>query len=611
MAQGSFNYMDDIPITFSEKWKIPPLPSISNDCIERFFETPVMLKQQSLSYEFNLEKKVLEKVEEWKIARSCEINERDLRIKIRQEERRKLLEAEGTKLKEQLTQVSYPSPDEFCNSDSDNEISENKENQVIAKETLNNFNSILTPTVVNKISPNEITANDLDTLSRVSMSKTPGNVWKYKKNDSHLELADFENDSSDPFYSMELKTIDDLDILAQVLKTSVTIHSKVKNNMNSNDTNTCSTDENGDTCVEKANKENIQKEPIINSSVKELVGPMAVPNGYSAKPYVAVTPQYTNCSSYQPTLYSHFNQQFYPQSSYYATGNMILPDTYNNATCSSPYDLLTMDYKHQVQSNQINDLISESPLIDSKNKLRSKSVPDIVKELEHELKDNEQRRIRNNSQCQEENRKRQEKANEIEKQIEHSNKKNCDDLYLKNLPKHLQNLALKISNMGFPLDRVCRIAQQVQGDDKKIIEHLIPLTELLDLGFEEKNVSDALLKFDNNKEKALEFLISQKILNIIITIIWEKDFNSSFAFSLNGFVKLRTSLLLRVLLRTSDNAFKNIDDVMRFGVVLFEDDEEEDPSTFGVSVKLRWEILAKELDEFGPLAKTCPSACAN
>lgn len=42
----------------------------------------------------------------------------------------------------------------------------------------------------------------------------------------------------------------------------------------------------------------------------------------------------------------------------------------------------------------------------------------------------------------------------------------------------------------------------------QIIEHLISLTELLELGFDEIKVSDALLKFDNDREKALDYLIS-------------------------------------------------------------------------------------------------------
>lgn len=83
--------------------------------------------------------------------------------------------------------------------------------------------------------------------------------------------------------------------------------------------------------------------------------------------------------------------------------------------------------------------------------------------------------------------------------------------------------------MGFPLERVARVANRFGRDDKKvrklnghrdskenhkcpfllqIIEHLIPLSELLDLGFDENKISDALIKFDNNKERALDFLIS-------------------------------------------------------------------------------------------------------
>lgn len=42
----------------------------------------------------------------------------------------------------------------------------------------------------------------------------------------------------------------------------------------------------------------------------------------------------------------------------------------------------------------------------------------------------------------------------------------------------------------------------------QIVEHLIPLCELLDLGFDETKISDALIRFDNDKDKALDYLIS-------------------------------------------------------------------------------------------------------
>ena len=86
--------------------------------------------------------------------------------------------------------------------------------------------------------------------------------------------------------------------------------------------------------------------------------------------------------------------------------------------------------------------------------------------------------------------------------------------------------------MGFPVEQVIRIASRFGKDDKKvslfvvwvlsfvltyfiyfsltfqIVEHLIPLGELLDLGFDEIKISEALIQFNNNKEKALDYLIS-------------------------------------------------------------------------------------------------------
>lgn len=84
----------------------------------------------------------------------------------------------------------------------------------------------------------------------------------------------------------------------------------------------------------------------------------------------------------------------------------------------------------------------------------------------------------------------------------------------------------RIGSMGFPLERVAAVLKRLGSDDKKvtfsvtgklqnlndvfrqIVEHLIPLSELLDLGFEEEKISEALVKFGNNKHKALDYLIS-------------------------------------------------------------------------------------------------------
>jgi ubiquitin-associated protein 1 len=62
--------------------------------------------------------------------------------------------------------------------------------------------------------------------------------------------------------------------------------------------------------------------------------------------------------------------------------------------------------------------------------------------------------------------------------------------------------------MGFQREMVLRAVERLGDNDKKIVEHLIPLSELIPLGFEEARISEALIKFDNNKDRALDYLIS-------------------------------------------------------------------------------------------------------
>jgi ubiquitin-associated protein 1 len=62
--------------------------------------------------------------------------------------------------------------------------------------------------------------------------------------------------------------------------------------------------------------------------------------------------------------------------------------------------------------------------------------------------------------------------------------------------------------MGFQMDLVLRALSRLGDNDKKVVEHLIPLSELLQMGFDEDRVSEALIKFDNNKDRALDYLIS-------------------------------------------------------------------------------------------------------
>lgn len=144
---------------------------------------------------------------------------------------------------------------------------------------------------------------------------------------------------------------------------------------------------------------------------------------------------------------------------------------------------------------------------------KSRSVPDILRELKTELQQAEKRRTRLHSH-------NAEQQPTVELAVDRNS--------FRELAGPAQKLAQRISTMGFPLERVAKVVSLCGIDDKKvsqfrkllqnalfrsgtsfqIIEHLIPLGELLDLGFDESKISAALLKFNNNKDKALDYLIN-------------------------------------------------------------------------------------------------------
>ncbi|KAK7080461.1 hypothetical protein SK128_025037 [Halocaridina rubra] len=110
------------------------------------------------------------------------------------------------------------------------------------------------------------------------------------------------------------------------------------------------------------------------------------------------------------------------------------------------------------------------------------------------------------------------------------------------LTSDAQNLVQSMAEMGFPRPRVARAVQKLGTDHKKLIEvllvlqslqdtgedeymaefafyyymgdlqktrdHLSAAKQLLDLGFEEDRIIDALLKHNNDRDKALEELIA-------------------------------------------------------------------------------------------------------
>ncbi|XP_063708611.1 ubiquitin-associated protein 1-like [Culicoides brevitarsis] len=216
MFQGS-NYTDDIPIIFSNKWNLPALPVISKKCINPVLQISELLTQHQFDYDYSLERKILEKIEEWKIIKFRKIDERERRITLREEVKRQQLKTEESILKEELTKISYPSPDgiESC----EDELFEKK----VKNQVFNNIGSILKPT---KLENQKINSNEALYIPKGTTIKR-----------SQIKLADFENDTSDPFNTMELKTMDDLNILEQILKVSINENLRSHNSCSENSYN--------------------------------------------------------------------------------------------------------------------------------------------------------------------------------------------------------------------------------------------------------------------------------------------------------------------------------------------------------------------------------------
>lgn len=76
-----------------------------------------------------------------------------------------------------------------------------------------------------------------------------------------------------------------------------------------------------------------------------------------------------------------------------------------------------------------------------------------------------------------------------------------------NFPKDTEALCKSVAMMGFPIERVAKACRDLGPDQKTVIDFLLTLTELLDLGFPEDKVYNALISNDNDKDKALEALL--------------------------------------------------------------------------------------------------------
>ncbi|CAG9858038.1 unnamed protein product [Phyllotreta striolata] len=439
-------YTDNIKVKISEKYKPPPRINVAVTYAQRLTLNK-QIEDNIPNYEFSLEKTVLNKMKEWRSIRQGAFENRKDRITKVREDINKM--KQDRLEQEQVEEVELKTVNEADMTPSCSQIFGTNSNQNYGNYSISN---ILVPTQMPQAS-----------MQLHTYPNKPANNIQNDK--SPFNIKDFENDTSSPFDNMELKSINDMEELAQVLN-------KDKSNY-------------------KVNTQMYPNYPSVSNS--------------------AIQPSYSNYMSSQysyniPNQPSNYVQP--PVTTEYSRTNGYYYET-------SPFQAQYMYSSGKPTDVNFYNQFSTGP-VDIK-KPNCKSVPDIVKALEDEI---ENTHISTSTP--------QESYFKVDKSVQSNRPKStdpvpkvCNSVYprpkikpeeLGNpfsvLTKSEQEFCRSISSMGFPLNRVARTCQLVGDDQKKVVDHLLALTDLLDLGFSEKDISKALMECDNDKDKALDKLIS-------------------------------------------------------------------------------------------------------
>lgn len=384
--------MDGVPVKIAEKYKPPPavykLPqSLAN---KLNLENNYYWTYPAFAYDLQLENKALTKIHEWKRIRQRDkelrkerISRRELHRKREDEERQKNL----------LYSVSYPSTDDLSSGneeDESDELTERKDEisanilptkesapQIFAANTTeNSFHNILQPTVLSNCANNRNTTNNSHHVTTPAKTSFEGKLI------STFNYKDFEDDTSSPFDNIELKTINDLDVLAQVLH-NTQMKSPVDEKYNENVTgnsahNSKDSESSDDYCIPVITNKNIPKPNnnlprfenySFNSS--QAIGNSEI-RDQNTTPENAM--QYKACQTYPAMT---------PQQHYY--NGLHESNAFSNSQSLNNYQCnVTSPLTH----NKLQPVTDEQVT-------KSKSVPDIIKELRDEIRNSEIRRHRN------------------------------------------------------------------------------------------------------------------------------------------------------------------------------------------------------------------------
>lgn len=347
MPSSPPNYTDGVPIKISERYKPPPLVHLPTKIIQHLAKAqdPVAFDD----YNFDLERKIISKTSEWMNWRAKERDERQERLRKRDLTMMKRLEDEQ---KKKLNQVSYPSADDISSCDDDDDVAKEvpagsqQSNIPVKPFSPTDFNTILMPT---------------------QALQNPKSHRRYASNSSNkIDFSFFESDSS-PFDHLEMKSMNEMEVLAQVLGSSkIDSNNLERDSSSESEPSEHRKDNNNEshaTLVEVPQPVIQQNHQLYNQNVPHQVyGNSGFYTTYGYQAGTATSP-----------IFSPMNQFLYHQ-------NYAVKHNYNH------YQALTTNNNITVNGNHEN----VEPM---KHK-----APSIFQELNDELDNSERRRIRNNSQ---------------------------------------------------------------------------------------------------------------------------------------------------------------------------------------------------------------------
>lgn len=436
--------MDGIPVKISEKYKPPKKITLPSSILNR-----LNAETSVPVYDFQLERTMVDKIGEWRQLRKRNVEARKQRIEADEQTR---------KVTESVNQVNLGPPD---------------------------------PSVSPPPKPYSFPESILKPVPVTTCSNS-----KVQNHTKDFNISDFEQDTSSPFDNMELKTINDLEELAHVLQPNISCDSKAQSKMPYN--KDCTPRVNGLT----------QYSTYNNSSMWNQYGVYdhTTNSGYSLYP-------------------SSQNWQHNP--------SLTFPHMpVRNPTIHS-YVVQRLDYGKGVMSQE---------------SVGSKSVPDIVQELELELKDKRAAKTKKSA-LEQPQRPASIGPTEALKQTKISPGTELKRRPVSSLPNPFymlgpacQRLASRLAEMGFPLPRAARAVQLFGDDETRVLEFLLQvqtleeknypadraekalivnkynesetvlyldtMQQLLDLGFHEEKITQALARFGNDRDKVLDSLIS-------------------------------------------------------------------------------------------------------